>query len=425
MKKTFPKNQTSRKVSPAIENSTNPPTSHSPTPDSSKVNGNSNGTATSANVKVTIRVRPPNAVELSRGENEIWEVNNNSRKVGLNLDFIEKSRKQTAEYHFDEVFSGSDNKALFENGTVESAAKGSLPSRPNRYSTPGMAKLSGSVYSSVLNLIDLAGSEKATTSVDRRKEGSYINKRLLTRILQNSLSGNARVAVICTISPSIINLEESHNTLKFASRVKKVVTKAHTNEVLDDKALIQKYRIEIEELKAKLERTNVSDYQEKEQELSKRLQIVKAKHEEEMLEAQLIRTALKERIDHLTKLILTNTSFNGGGGAPSPIPSRKQSDMNAVEMDDEFFEYNIKLEEKDMKIGQLTSELKKKDELIAQLTAQLNNILFNNAKQNENELISKLQEQNEELQVLRDANKRLTNVVEQQQKKLQVLENSQ
>lgn len=53
----------------------------------------------------------------------------------------------------------------------------------------------------------------------------------LTRILQNSLSGNARVSVICTISPSVINIEESQNTLKFAARVKKVVTKAHTNAV--------------------------------------------------------------------------------------------------------------------------------------------------------------------------------------------------
>ena len=30
------------------------------------------------------------------------------------------------------------------------------------------------------NLIDLAGSEKATSDTDRRKEGAYINKSLLT-----------------------------------------------------------------------------------------------------------------------------------------------------------------------------------------------------------------------------------------------------
>lgn len=53
----------------------------------------------------------------------------------------------------------------------------------------------------------------------------------LTRILQSSLSGNARISVICTMSPSALAMEESHNTLKFASRVKKVVTRAGTNAV--------------------------------------------------------------------------------------------------------------------------------------------------------------------------------------------------
>lgn len=33
---------------------------------------------------------------------------------------------------------------------------------------------------SQLNLIDLAGSEKASTDVARRKEGAFINKSLLT-----------------------------------------------------------------------------------------------------------------------------------------------------------------------------------------------------------------------------------------------------
>lgn len=54
----------------------------------------------------------------------------------------------------------------------------------------------------------------------------------LTRILQPSLSGNAKVAVICTVSPVATSMEESINTLKFAERVKLVVTSAKTNEVI-------------------------------------------------------------------------------------------------------------------------------------------------------------------------------------------------
>jgi hypothetical protein len=38
------------------------------------------------------------------------------------------------------------------------------------------------------------------------------------------------------------------------------------------------------------------------------------------MEAQLVRTALKERIDHLTKLILNNSSFSG---SPANALTRK------------------------------------------------------------------------------------------------------
>lgn len=64
----------------------------------------------------------------------------------------------------------------------------------------------------------------------------------LTQILQPSLSGDARVAVIATCNPSPAAIAETQSTLKFAQRVKKVVLKAAINEVVDDKALITKYR---------------------------------------------------------------------------------------------------------------------------------------------------------------------------------------
>ncbi|KAL7341687.1 kinesin motor domain-containing protein [Rhodotorula toruloides] len=102
------------------------------------------------------------------------------------------------------------------------------------------------------NLIDLAGSESATGQEERRKEGAFINKSLLTlgtvigkltdpttstahipyrdskltRLLQPALSGNSRVAVVCTVSPDAEQATETLSTLKFAKRAKMVVTKA-------------------------------------------------------------------------------------------------------------------------------------------------------------------------------------------------------
>ena len=149
---------------------------------------------------------------------------------------------------------------------------------------------SSAVKVSFLNLIDLAGSEKASghtigDSDLRRKEGSYINKSLLTlgnvisklsgdhknkggggggghipyrdskltRILESSLRGNARIAIICAISVATEAFEETHNTLKFASRAKSIKNSAKVNEFLDDKSLIKQYRNEINELKKKLQ----------------------------------------------------------------------------------------------------------------------------------------------------------------------------
>lgn len=118
--------------------------------------------------------------------------------------------------------------------------------------------------------------------MERRKEGAFINKSLLTlgtviskitegeeyvwltrghipfrdskltRFLQPSLLGNSRICVIATISPSLSNLEESLNTLKFASRAKKIIAKPEANSHLDDKALLRAYRQEIEALKSQL-----------------------------------------------------------------------------------------------------------------------------------------------------------------------------
>ncbi|CAM8960877.1 unnamed protein product [Rhodiola kirilowii] len=130
-----------------------------------------------------------------------------------------------------------------------------------------------------LNLIDLAGSEssKAETTGVRRKEGSYINKSLLTlgtviskltdgrathipyrdskltRLLQSSLSGHGHVSLICTVTPSSSSSEETHNTLKFAHRAKHIAIQAAQNQIIDEKSLIKKYQNEIRCLKEELE----------------------------------------------------------------------------------------------------------------------------------------------------------------------------
>uniref|UniRef100_W5MIM0 Centromere-associated protein E n=1 Tax=Lepisosteus oculatus TaxID=7918 RepID=W5MIM0_LEPOC len=139
------------------------------------------------------------------------------------------------------------------------------------------------VMVSHLNLVDLAGSERASqTGAEglRLKEGCNINRSLftlgqvikkltdgngggftnyrdskLTRILQNSLGGNAKTVIICTITPATV--EETLSTLQFASTAKHMKNDPHVNEVLDDGALMRRYRNEIVDLKRRLEEKRV------------------------------------------------------------------------------------------------------------------------------------------------------------------------
>lgn len=71
----------------------------------------------------------------------------------------------------------------------------------------------------------------------------------LTRILHPSLGGNAKTAIICNITPAAVHVDESHSTLRFACRAKRVVNNATVNEVLSDAAVLKRQAKEIEELR--------------------------------------------------------------------------------------------------------------------------------------------------------------------------------
>ena len=66
------------------------------------------------------------------------------------------------------------------------------------------------------------------------------------------MSGNAQICIICNISPLAKHIEESHLTLKFATRAKKIKQHARITEIADERTLLENYREEIEELKLQL-----------------------------------------------------------------------------------------------------------------------------------------------------------------------------
>ncbi|KAJ5946229.1 hypothetical protein N7454_003068 [Penicillium verhagenii] len=213
----------------------------------------------------------------------------------------------------------------------------------------------GGVRVSTLSLIDLAGSERAADDKERRTEGAHINKSLLTlgniisklsdakdkqgnptdkegrhlpyrdskltRLLQPALSGNSLVSILCTIQlVSGVNAHsgETLNTLKFAARAKNnIVSHAQKAEEAfgaggadsGSRVLLERYRVEIQALRGQLDSQAKAQAEKElkwdEQQFEKEAQ---ARHEEQVLEMQLARTALKERIEHLNRLILSSKS---------------------------------------------------------------------------------------------------------------------
>uniref|UniRef100_F6S685 Centromere-associated protein E n=1 Tax=Equus caballus TaxID=9796 RepID=F6S685_HORSE len=184
----------------------------------------------------------------------------------------------------------------------------------------------GSVKVSHLNLVDLAGSERAAqTGAEgvRLKEGCNINRSLfilgqvikklsdgqvggfinyrdskLTRILQNSLGGNAKTRIICTITP--VSLDETLTTLQFASTAKYMKNTPYVNEVSSDEALLKRYRKEIMDLKKQLEEVS----------LETRAQAMEKDQLAQLLEEKdLLQKVQIEKIQNLTRMLVTSSSL--------------------------------------------------------------------------------------------------------------------
>ncbi|THU97205.1 kinesin-domain-containing protein, partial [Dendrothele bispora CBS 962.96] len=271
-----------------------------------------------------------------------------------------------------------------------------------------------SVQMSVLSLIDLAGSEKATSDKDRTREGKYINTSLLTlgtvigtladnatrnktdhipyrnskltRLLAPSLSGNARISVICTINPDPSAISESTSTLLFAKRVagvKLAAKKKILEGEVEMEALIERYRKEISDLRKRLEEKESLVWEGGEgggdgrggSGSGRRRRMSK---QEKQDESQAMRD-LQNRIQQLTKLILTSQTIDegtlagiGGEGDEngmeaderarpvSPSKSRIDFDMTPYQLQQELLSARLQLETQSTQILSLEAALEAK-----------------------------------------------------------------
>ena len=176
------------------------------------------------------------------------------------MDILETS------FNSRQVAATKMNETSSRSHTVFQITVESQSSNPEDDSTVRVAKL---------NLVDLAGSERVGNTGaagDRLTEAGNINKSLLTlgtvigkladgakahipyrdskltRILQNSLGGNAKTAIICAVTPASAHVEETLSSLKFANRAKNIKNTATVNEVVDDATQMKRQQQQIAQL---------------------------------------------------------------------------------------------------------------------------------------------------------------------------------
>ncbi|KAK6329663.1 hypothetical protein TWF696_003536 [Orbilia brochopaga] len=176
----------------------------------------------------------------------------------------------------------SRSHAVFSINLIQRKPRSSLGRdiKEKRYSAPAdilAASADGFVtVDSKLHFVDLAGSERLKNTGahgDRAKEGISINAGLaslgkvisqlssrqagshvsyrdskLTRLLQDSLGGNAVTYMVACVNPAEFHLSETLNTVQYAQRARAIQSKPQIQEVSVDgdlRALVERLRAEI------------------------------------------------------------------------------------------------------------------------------------------------------------------------------------
>jgi chromosome segregation ATPase len=189
----------------------------------------------------------------------------------------------------------SRSHAVFSLNLVQKkASSGTTSTREKRRSVP-IEMMSGSTdnwitVDSKLHFVDLAGSErlkntgaqgerakegisinaglaslgKVISQLSSRSGGSYVSYRdsRLTRLLQDSLGGNAITYMIACVNPAEFHLSETLNTVQYAQRARAIQVKPQIQQVHDDsdkQAAIDRLRAEVQFLRDQIRLSERTD----------------------------------------------------------------------------------------------------------------------------------------------------------------------
>jgi chromosome segregation ATPase len=191
----------------------------------------------------------------------------------------------------------SRSHAVFSLNLVQkkSSPAAPTPTREKRRSVPiemmsGSSSESWVTVDSKLHFVDLAGSErlkntgaqgeraregisinaglaslgKVISQLSARSHGGYVSYRdsRLTRLLQDSLGGNAITYMIACVNPAEFHLSETLNTVQYAQRARAIQVKPQIQQIHDDsdkQAAIDRLRAEVQFLRDQIRLSERTD----------------------------------------------------------------------------------------------------------------------------------------------------------------------
>ena len=263
----------------------------------------------------------------------------------------------------------SRSHAVFSINLVQRKNQAHTPKKDKRLSMPIEAMTGVEDWVTIdskLHFVDLAGSERLKNtgaSGDRAKEGISINAGLaslgkvisqlstrhsgthisyrdskLTRLLQDSLGGNAITYMIACVTPAEFHLSETLNTVHYAQRARNIQSKPQIQQTSDDsekQAVIDRLRAEVSFLRDQLshsDRRTSAPHERVERQNERELEL-----ENHLLDVQENYTALSHRHAKLISEI-TKARDNESGETPTLTEAIGDSAVERLKRSNSFAE---------------------------------------------------------------------------------------
>ena len=264
----------------------------------------------------------------------------------------------------------SRSHAVFSINLIQRKNRAQPTTVNKRFSVP-VEVLSGAedwvTMDSKLHFVDLAGSERLKNtgaSGDRAKEGISINAGLaslgkvisqlssrhagnhisyrdskLTRLLQDSLGGNAITYMIACVTPAEFHLSETLNTVQYAQRARAIQSKPQIQQVSDDsdkQAVIDRLRAEVSFLRQQIRSSEGGIHAP--QERSERQNERELELQNHLLDVQENYTALSQRHAKLISEITKARNEDEAGDTPTLTEAIGDSAVERLKRSNSFAE---------------------------------------------------------------------------------------